>query len=158
MLSHIFYLLLVIGHAEVNPLPVLLRSWWGGRPLTGAFFLVSYTMTTMDSTLSNDFDFDSVDALSSDIQTDLSSLEIAGVAVGGVTAATGVAALASMAPVYTTVLGAVAGGLAWTGYRKRLDLPLNPFEKGEAKSESTPATSNGVVENIAGQPVEVATL
>ena len=107
----------------------------------------------------NDFDFDSVDALSSDIQTDLSSLEIAGVAVGGVTAATGVAALASMAPVYTTVLGAVAGGLAWTGYRKRLDLPLNPFEKGEAKSEPAPATSNnGVVENIAGQPVEVATL
>ena len=107
----------------------------------------------------NDFDFDNSVCEDDGIQTELSSLEIAGVAVGGVTAATGVAALASMAPVYTTVLGAVAGGLAWTGYRQRLDLPLNPFETGEAKSESAPATSNnGVVENIAGQPVEVATL
>lgn len=154
MLSHIFYLLLVIGHAEVKPLPVLLRSWWGGRPLTGAFFVVSYILTTMD--------FNQValtDAhLDDNFETDLSPLEVAGVAVAGVTAASGVAVMASMAPVYTTVMGVAAGGLAWTGYRKRLDLPLNPFEKGEAKSEPAPATSNGVVENNAGQPVEVATL
>ena len=107
-------------------------------------------------------DFDYVDAgeaqLDQNFETDLSPLEVAGVAVAGVTAASGVAVMASMAPIYTTVMGVAAGGLAWTGYRKRLDLPLNPFEKGEAKSESTPATSNGVVENIAGQPVEVATL
>ena len=100
-----------------------------------------------------------MDAPGAGIETDLSGLEIAGLAVAGVTALNGVAVLTAAAPAYTAVMGAASAGLGWTGYRKRQGLPIIP---GQGASDTTPApvaaTQPGAVVNHAGAPVEVAGL
>lgn len=62
---------------------------------------------------------------------DLNMYEVAAVASGSMIALNGLALLATVAPAYVGVVGSVAGGTAYVGYRKRNDLPLNPFTKTE---------------------------
>ena len=99
------------------------------------------------------------------LETELSAFEIAGLAIGGVTAINGAAVMASLAPVYTGVMAAAAGGLGWTGYRRRHELPLNPFSQEKAakveaaaksvvKSDVAPEDQVPVTD-FSGKPVDI---
>ena len=93
---------------------------------------------------------------SDNIETELSVMEIAGLAVAGVTALNGVAVLTAAAPAYTAVMGAGATALGWCGYRRRNDLPIVP---GQGSSDPTPAPvaapQPGAVVDSAGKSVDV---
>ena len=65
---------------------------------------------------------------------DLNLYEVGAVASGAVLCLNGIAVVASLAPAYATVMGGAAAGLGYVGYRKRNDLPLNPFTKSEEDS------------------------
>ena len=116
------------------------------------------TTTTVDA-WDTDFAPDEIDtSLYADdgLDTELSVLEIASLAVAGVTALNGIAVLTAAAPAYTAVMGAGAATLGWTGYRKRQGLPVIP---GQGGNDTTPAPvaapQPGAVVNTAGAPVDV---
>ena len=119
------------------------------RGLSPLCTIYKQLMTTIVDAWDTDFAPGEVDTApnADGIETELSALEIAGLAVAGVTALNGVAVLTAAAPAYTAVMGAGATVLGWTGYRKRNGLPVIP---GQATEDTTPATV------AAPQPVAVA--
>ena len=83
---------------------------------------------------------------------DMGVMETVGVATAGILAAQSMLATAVAAPVYAGIMTAAAGGLVYSGYRRRNDLPLIPsFGSGEAP---TP----GEVVNAVGTPVAVTSI
>ena len=97
----------------------------------------------------------------SGLDVDLNVFEMAALGVGAIVAVNGVAVCAAAAPIYTGTLLAGGGGLAYTGYRKRNDLPLNPFVKNEVDETPTPAVTQpttGEVVDHSGAEVAPAAL
>jgi hypothetical protein len=95
---------------------------------------------------------------SNGLETELSAMELGGIAVGGVIAVNSTAVMAALAPVYTGVLATTAGGLGWVGFRRRMNLPINPFaQEPVALPDPKEATAKPVV-NTQGAEVEIATL
>ena len=85
---------------------------------------------------------------------DLNYYEIGAIAGVSLLAINGLAVCATVAPVSTAVMAGTSAGFAYVGNRKRNDLPLNPFDKGEeVKSEPAPATEP--VAQAPDQPVQV---
>ena len=83
---------------------------------------------------------------------DMGVMETVGVATAGILAAQSMLATAIAAPVYAGIMTAAAGGLVYSGYRKRKELPLVP------SFGSTEAPTPGEVTNAAGTPVPVASI
>lgn len=109
-----------------------------------------------------DFQYDTLDttdlvAESSDgLETELSAMELAGIAIGGVTVLNSAVVMAAAAPAYTSIMALAGGGLGWAGYRKRIGKSLNPFVSDDTIVEPKPEVKPVV--NTQGAEVEIATL
>lgn len=96
--------------------------------------------------------FDSLTDVDQQYVQDMGVMETVGVATAGILAAQSMLATAIAAPVYAGIMTAAAGGLVYSGYRKRKELPLVP------SFGSTEAPTPGEVTNAAGTPVPVASI
>ena len=92
-------------------------------------------------------------------ETELSAMELASIAIGGVTVLNGAVVMAAAAPVYTSVMALAGGGLGWAGYRRRIGKSINPFASDDTIVEAKPAPAVvKPVVNTQGAEVEIETL
>ena len=100
----------------------------------------------------SNYQFDSLTDVDEQYVQDMGVMETVGVATAGILAAQSMLATAIAAPVYAGIMTAAAGGLVYSGYRKRKDLPLIP------SFGSAEAPTPGEVVNAVGTPVAVASI
>ena len=100
----------------------------------------------------SNYQFDSLTDVDEQYVQDMGVMETVGVATAGILAAQSMLATAIAAPVYAGIMTAAAGGLVYSGYRKRNNLPLVPA------FGSTEAPTSGQVTDTTGTPVPVASI